>query len=155
VIGFVLRVPMPIATGGFFTLADAVILFAAFTLGPVSAAISGALGAALIDLLSGYVQFAPTSFVVHGLEGLLAGLIAMAAGRERPSVVLWVLAGIAGTAVVVGGYLASESLFYVTFEAALTEVPTNLVQGAVGAAVGALLAVAVRRAYPPIARLRW
>ena len=153
VIGYI-RVPLP-ATNGIFTLADVAIFCAAFLLGPFSAAIAGGLGTALIDIIGGTAQYAPTSFVVHGLEGLLAGLIAMAASGRTSVVVLWVLAGLVGTVTMAGGYLVAETLFYGGFATATTEIVFNVAQGAVGAVGGALLAFAVRRAYPPFTRLRW
>ena len=153
VIGFI-RVPLP-ATQGIFTLADIAIFFAAFALGPWSAAIAGGLGTALIDLIGGTAQYAPASFVVHGLEGLIAGIIALAAKGRISTVIFWILAGIAGTAMMTGGYLLAETLFYGGFPKAVTEVVFNMAQGAVGAVGGALLTIAVRRAYPPLQRLRW
>jgi len=153
VIGYV-RVPLP-ATQGIFTLADIAIYFAAFALGPWTAAIAGGLGTGVIDLIGGTAQYAPTSLLVHGLQGLLAGLIASIGRGSRPPVVSWIFAGICGTIVMAGGYLAAETLLYGGFAKAVTEVVVNLAQSIVGALGGGLLAVAVRRAYPPIERLRW
>jgi uncharacterized membrane protein len=153
-IGFVVQFPIP-ATKGVFTLADMVIFFAAFTLGPVSGGLAGGLGAALFDLLSGYAQYAPASFLIHGLEGLVAGLIAMSVRGRGMSILLWVLGGLAGIVIMVGGYFLAESLIYVGIDLAKVEIPINIVQSGVGAVGGALLCVAVRRAYPPVSRLRW
>jgi uncharacterized membrane protein len=153
VIGYI-RVPLP-ATNGIFTLADVAIFCAAFAFGPFSAAVAGAIGAGLIDLIGGTAQYAPTSFVVHGLEGLVAGLIALGASGKGASVIRWILAGLAGTVLMAGGYLLAETLFYGGFATATTEIVFNLAQGAVGAIGGALLATAVRRAYPPLTRLKW
>jgi uncharacterized membrane protein len=154
VIGFFVRVPLP-ATNGIFTLADVTIFCAAFALGPASAGITGALGTALIDLIGGTAQYAPASFIVHGLEGLLAGLIAWAASGRVLTVILWILAGVTGVVVMTGGYLLAETLFYGGYATATTEIVFNVAQSGVGAVAGALLAIAVRRAYPPLARLRW
>ncbi len=153
VIGYI-RVPLP-ATQGIFTLADIAIYFSAFALGPWTAAISGGLGAGVIDLIGGTAQYAPTSLLVHGLEGLLAGLIALIGRGNRPPVLSWILAGICGTIVMVGGYLAAETLFYGGLAKAVTEVVFNLAQSIVGVVGGGLLAVAVRRGYPPVERMRW
>jgi uncharacterized membrane protein len=153
VIGYI-RVPLP-ATKGIFTLADIAIYLAAYAFGPYTAAVAGGLGTGLIDLIGGTAQFAPASLLVHGLEGLLAGLVASAGARRAAPVVLWILAGACGTVVMTGGYLLAETLFYGGFALALTEVPFNLAQSVVGVVGGSLLTVAVRRAYPPMRRLRW
>jgi uncharacterized membrane protein len=181
VVGYI-RVPLP-ATQGIFTLGDIAIYFTAFCLGPFSGAVAGGLGAALIDLIGGTAQYAPVSFVVHGLQGLLAGLIAAAGARQRTdadtarpggalqgtevnaarpggarrsvSVLLWIIAGLCGTVIMAGGYLLAETLFYGGFAKAVTEVVFNVAQSLTGAVGGVLLTVAVRRAYPPVSRLRW
>ena len=44
--------------------------------GPWVGAIAGGLGTGVADLLGGYAQWAPLSFLIHGLQALLAGLIA-------------------------------------------------------------------------------
>jgi uncharacterized membrane protein len=154
-----IRVPIP-ATKGYFNLSDVAIFFSAFTLGPFSAAIAGGLGTALADVVSGFPQWAPISLLAHGLEGLLAGLVATAAARQAPEirqggrvVVAWVVASFVGSVVMIGMYLAGG--FVVEGGAAVTEVPFNVVQAVVGAVVGSGLSVVVIRAYPPVRQLRW
>jgi uncharacterized membrane protein len=154
VLGYLAKLPIP-ATQGVFTLADIIIFFAAFAFGPRTAAIAGGVGAVLIDLLGGFAQYAPTSLVVHGLEGLVAGLIASAAFARRGEAVAWVLAGIAGVVVLFAGYFAAELLFYGGWATASVEWWINIIQGTIGAVCGALLALGVRRAYPPLQGLRW
>ncbi len=156
VLTWLVRIPVP-ATKGYFNLGDTVIYFTAFTLGPVSALLTGGLGTAIADLI-GYPTFAPISLFVHGLQGLVAALIAgipLGGKRSRwnfgPS---WLIAVAAGTVVMCGGYLAAESVM-VGFGAALVELPFNLLQNLVGAVVGISLSLAVRKAYPPVLELRW
>jgi uncharacterized membrane protein len=151
------RIPIP-ATGGYWHFGDSAIFFAAFALGPFSAGIAGGLGAALADVLGGYAAWAPLSLLAHGVQGLLAGLIV---GRRREGegtgwswALRWVLGAVAGVAAMVGLYLAGGLLVLVG-PAALSEVPWNVVQGSIGAAIGATLAMVVRRAYPPVRDLRW
>jgi uncharacterized membrane protein len=146
----VVQVPLP--ARGYINLGDVAIVFTAITLGPFSGAISGGLGTALADLLSGpYAFWAPISLVVHGLQGLLVGVIA----RIRPgNVGLQILGGIVGMIMMAGGYLAAG----VPIEGAgpaLTEVPGNLIQGGVGVVLGLLVAAAVIRAYPPVRQWKW
>ncbi|MGH2350005.1 MAG: ECF transporter S component, partial [Chloroflexota bacterium] len=69
------------ASGGYFNLSDVAVIFAAVTFGPWVGLVAGGLGTAIADLLLGFAQFAPLSFIAHGGEGLLAGFIAV----RRPS----------------------------------------------------------------------
>lgn len=143
------RIPSP--ARGYFNLGDVVITFTALTLGPLTALFSGGLGTAAADLIGGFPQWAPISLVVHGVQGLIIGLIA----RLRPaSLGLAIGAGVAGVLVMAGGYLAGGSIL-VGFGAELEELPGNLVQSAAGIVLGIPLSLAVRRAYPPVRDLPW
>ena len=146
----IVQVPLP--ARGYINLGDVAIVFTAITLGPFSGALAGGLGTALADLLSGpYAFWAPISLVVHGLQGLLVGLIA---GVKPNNVLLQCLGGLVGIAVMAGGYLAA-GIFLEGTGPALTEVPGNLIQGAAGVLLGILVAAAVLRAYPPVRQWRW
>ena len=72
---FTMLVRVPTPTGGYINLCDVAITFIAYTFGPITGFIAGGLGTALADALGGYMQYAPISFVVHGLEALLVALI--------------------------------------------------------------------------------
>ena len=156
VLTLLVRIPVP-ATKGYFNLGDTVIYFTAFTIGPFSALLSGGLGTALADLI-GFPTFAPISLFVHGLQGLVAALVAgiplVGKGRSWPVNPSWLLSVVAGTLIMCGGYFAAESVMY-GVGPALVELPLNLLQNLVGAVVGISLSLILRKAYPPVAELRW
>lgn len=139
---------------GFFNLSDAAVYFTAFTFGPVIGFLAGGIGAALADLSAGYAAFAPLTFMAHGLQGLVAGLIVV---RGPGSLVArMVLAAVAGTLTMAGIYFLGEyfgaNLGWGGPAQALTELPFNLLQNVIGAAIAIPLSLLVRRAYPPINR---
>jgi uncharacterized membrane protein len=142
---FIHIAPTPI--GGYIHLGDVAINFAALAFGPWAGLIAAGLGTALADILSGYATFAPLTLISHGLQGLIVGWIYW----KRPSTSTMILAVIAGSLVLVLGYFIGESLFFGGPGYAITEVPWNLVQEAVGA-LGALVYIAVLRAYPRLGR---
>ena len=139
-----IRLPIP-ATGGYFNLSDVAVFFTAFVFGPIPALIAGGVGAGLADIIGGFPEFSWLSLLAHGTEGLLAGMLAMGASKAR-----LVLAWVAGAAAMVGWYLVGEALILTGIGPAIAEIPTNLVQVAVGGVVGFVLVLAVKAAYPPI-----
>jgi uncharacterized membrane protein len=140
-------------TRGYYNLGDVAIAFCAIALGPLTALISGGIGTALADLLGGYPQWAPISLAVHGLEGLVIGLIV---STRRDSVLVQALGGLVGILVMAGGYFAAEStVMGMGLGPALAEAPGNIVQSAAGVILGIPLALAVSRAYPPVKNWRW
>ena len=154
---FVFQLPIA-ATGGYFNFGDIAIFIFALTFGPVIGGISGSVGSSLSDLLGGFGVFAPFTFVIKGLEGLLAGLISqrLFGGRQVKgwsisSVFGWVV----GSLAMVGGYFLAESYFIALFfgssqytgvAAASAEVPINILQVVSGGIVGIPISLALRYA---------
>jgi uncharacterized membrane protein len=136
--------------GGYVHLGDIVIYLAAFAFGPWIGMIAGGLGTGLADVIGGFASFAPLSFVVHGLQGFVAGWIAY----RKPTTGRLVLGVIVGGLILVGGYFAGEALIVIyggpVFAA--SEVPFNVVQAGFGA-LGAVVYAAVARAYPRLRQL--
>ena len=154
VVVFTLVVRIPTAKG-YLNLCDVAICFIAFTFGPWSAFIAAGLGTALADLISGYAQWAPISFVVHGVEGLLIALIVKQKGNEAVSLARKLLAGLVCIATVSIGYFALSALFISTVSVAAAEIPGNIAQSGVGFVLGLGVSTAVKKAYPPVRSLSW
>ena len=127
-------------TGGYVSLCDVGVFFAAVTFGPWIGLIAGGVGAGVADIISGFAQFAWLSFLAHGLEGLVAGYIAQRMGiRGR---LAWLaFFGIVGVLAIAAGYIASRAEEYPSFVwpilAAL--VPLTLVAGYAARRSGMLL----------------
>jgi len=157
---FTYLVRIPVApTRGYLNFGDVAIYFTALTFGPWTALITGGLGTALADILAGYTQWAPLTFLAHGLQGLAAGLIFRLIGRKSGESASFraaalVFTFLAGSAVMMGLYFLFGS-FMVGPGAAAAEIPGNLLQNLAGILIGTLLWTGVRKAYPPVSRYRW
>jgi uncharacterized membrane protein len=146
VLALTLLIHIATPIGGYVHLGDIAVNFAALAFGPIVGLIAGGLGTALADILSGYASFAPLTLVVHGLQGFLVGWIYW---RNRNTITL-IGSVVAGAIAVIGGYFLGEILFYGMANAG-TEIPSNIIQEAVGA-LGILVYLAVLRAYPRLSR---
>jgi uncharacterized membrane protein len=105
---------------------------------------AGGLGTAMADLL-GFPQWAIFSLIVHGLQGLLIGIVL----RKGLTVVRGLIAALISIAVVVGGYFVAGAILESPAVAVLEIVP-NILQALSGSIIGIPLYWAVRRAYPPL-----
>ncbi|MDO4902874.1 MAG: ECF transporter S component [Limosilactobacillus sp.] len=129
VFGRLFLIPLP-WTHGNINLCDAAIFVGTMLLGPFYGGVIGGFTGLFLDLISGYAQYAPFSFVAHGLEGLIAGLIiAHLAGKSGKVVGLLV-----GVVVMVIGYFFTDSILYNWATGSLGIIP-NICQGLVGAVV--------------------
>lgn len=123
-----LKIPTAI---GYFHLGDGFIFLAAAILGPYGA-VAAAVGSALADLLAGYLVYAPVTFVIKGLMGLMVYKF------TNQALPILIAAMTAAEVLMIAGYYGYEAILYGA-EAALVSVPFNVIQGIVGVVFGVLL----------------
>ena len=144
----IIRIPSP--TGGYVNFGDCFILIAAWVLGPVYGFAAGGIGSALADLLSGYAHYIPGTFVIKGLIAFVAAIIVHAFMKRSVKLRLpgYVIGGISGEAIMVGGYyLYAAVALGKGFAVAFDSVFGNIAQGAFGVAVGVVLAQVIAKTH--------
>lgn len=121
------RIPLP---AGYLNLGDVGVFLAALLLPAGYAALCAGVGSALSDLI-GFPLYAPVTFAVKGLAALLFSLLwRKLPGKLRYLAFLAVL-------IVPLGYFLFEIFVYAEF--AWADVPMNLLQASVGAALALLI----------------
>ena len=132
VMTMVIQIPT-VGTEGYLNLGDMVVFLAALRLGKKGGFIVGGFGSAMADLLSGYTHYVPITFVVKGLEGLIAAsLLETKIGKDKPIVAT----AIAGVFMALG-YFVPEVFMY--GKAAVASIPGNIRRGIVGAITSVVL----------------
>ena len=139
----IIKIPTPL--GGYIHAGDAVVVLAGFLLGPVWGALAAGLGSGLADVISGYVLYAPGTFVIKAVVALLAGWI-IGTKLIKNEFAKALVAGIIGGVVMVGGYMLYEAVFMGFGVGAAANIPMNCIQGAFGAVAGAALYIALSKA---------
>lgn len=124
-LSLIFLVPIP-ATKGIVTLCEAGIYTSAFLFGPIGGLWVGALSGGLIDLLSGYPQWAIFSIVIHGLQGLVAGYLYHKHIPFKTAISLGF-----GSFLMIVGYALATALLY-TWPAGLASIPGNIFQNLFG-----------------------
>jgi uncharacterized membrane protein len=134
-------IPAPVPPG-YINFGDTVIFLTAVLIGWKGALVAGALGSMLADVSLGAFLYAPITLVVKGLEGWLAGVVMKRTGMKKPGIALGMLAG---ALLMITGYFLAETILLGFFDetfglaAALSNLPANLVQGAVSVIAGWLI----------------
>lgn len=123
----IIQIPIP-ATGGYINVGDSLVLICGIFFGPYFGFICGGLGSALADLISGYSSYVLPTFVIKGLEGLIAAHIAGSIfASDEFFAIRRVGAAVVSVLWMVLGYFAVEILM-VDFTSALGSVTGNLIQ---------------------------
>lgn len=134
VVTMILPIKIPYGNGGYIHPGDGFVLLSGIILGPFYGGFAAAIGSMLADLLSGYVQYAPATFII---KFIAAALGAVSYRKIRHGSVI--LAGIFGGVVVTLGYFLYDSILSGSAMAALTGVPFNLLQNVMGIIIASIL----------------
>ena len=133
----IIKIPSPL--NGYLNLGDCIVLLAGWTLPPVYGFLSAALGSALADIFSGYIIYAPATFVIKGLMALVAYYGFKMIRSKLNDTLSRVISGVVAEIVMVLGYFAFESILYGVVPSAVN-IPANGVQGVAGLIIGTILA---------------
>ena len=137
---FTLKIPVP-NTGGYIHLGDSVIYLTAFLLGGPSAAIVGAIGGGIADLIVAPVYCIPT-VIIKSLMALAAGFVYNKTAKVPMN---YVLSFLCGSIIMVGGFYAAECIMLGNFIAPAEGVPFNLVQAVASVPIPCILAPVLRK----------
>lgn len=137
----VIRIP---TIKGYINFGDIMIFVTAILLGKRTGFLAGAFGSALADLLGGYVIYAPGTFIIKGLEGLVCALLLWKNSDKRANNYSLIIAPVVAGACMVLGYFIYE---YVLFGigTALPDILTNSIQGGVSAVAAIPFVYAIRK----------
>ncbi len=139
---YIVKIPSP-ATNGYFNLGDCFVLLSGWLLGPVYGALAAGLGSALADIISGYMQYAPATFVIKALMAIVAYFVAKTIIRKP--LIGKTLGGIAAEAIMVLGYFGYEAVILGYGIAAAGSIFSNVMQGIVGIIAGIAVTTAIEK----------
>ncbi len=129
----VIRIPSPL--NGYINLGDCIVLLSGFLLSPLYGFLAAGMGSALADVLSGYVIYAPATFVIKGLMALVAYFLHRALSKKTANLLSVTISGFAAECVMVIGYFLFEGVLY-GFAPSAVNIPANIIQGVAGLALG-------------------
>lgn len=130
---YLIQIRLPISlNGGLVHMGNVALFTVALVFGKKKGAMAGAFGMGLFDLVSGWVAWAPFTFLVRGVMGYLIGRFSE--GFEN---VWWKApaAIILGGIWMLAGYYATEGILYGNWIAPVTSIPGNLTQLGLGAVI--------------------
>jgi len=134
------------SNGAIITAGDGIVYTAGIAMSGPWAAFAAGIGSMLSDIVGGSAIYAPATFVIKALMGLVVGLALY--GRKTSwirNLIFMCLASL----IMVFGYYAYEFFLYTPHGVqALIDMPANFIQAAIGVVIGVPLALVVRRIIP-------
>lgn len=132
----IVKIPSPLK--GYLNLGDCIVLVAGWVLSPVYGFLAAGIGSALADLFSGYVIYAPATFVIKGLMALLAFYGFKLLRGKLGNLPSRIISGAVAEIAMVLGYFIFEGFLY-GFLPSVVNIPANGVQGAAGLILGTVI----------------
>lgn len=113
-------------TKGYVNIGDCAVLLAAYILGAKYGFISAAVGSALADVASGYMIYAPATFVIKGLVAVIAFAFYKMSFNKKHKLPFIVAGSVVSEIFMVAGYFLYELPLY--GKAAVMSIPGNFIQ---------------------------
>ncbi len=133
----IIKIPSPLK--GYLNLGDCIVLLSGFMLSPAYGFLAAGIGSALADIFSGYLVYAPATFIIKGLMALIAYFGFKLLRKKIGATTSRILSGVVAEIFMVLGYFLFEGVLY-GFVPSVANIPANAIQGAVGIILGVALA---------------
>lgn len=132
----IIKIPSPLK--GYLNLGDCIVLVAGWMLSPAYGFLAAGLGSALADIFSGYMIYAPATFLIKGMMALVAFYGFKLLFNRLGDLPARIISGVAAEMIMILGYFVFEGFLY-GFIPSLVNIPANGVQGIAGLIIGVLL----------------
>ena len=98
----IIKIPLP--SKGYINIGDAVVLLSGWLLSPLYGFLAAGIGSALADIFSGYIIYAPATFVIKGIMALLSCILFKKVFLNSKKIFSRIISGLIAEIVMVGGY---------------------------------------------------
>ena len=132
----IIKIPSPLK--GYLNLGDCVVLLSGWLMSPAYSFLAAGIGSGLADVFSGYLVYAPATFVIKGIMAIIAHFCFRALHKKAGSFPSRIIGGVAAELEMVLGYFVFEGFMY-GFAPSLVNIPANAMQGIAGIVIGLIL----------------
>lgn len=155
----IIKIPTP--TFGYIHPGDGMVLLCGIVLGPFTGGLSAGIGSMFSDIFSGYLSWAPATFIIKALTACVMGFIFHGSKRKTSAYgnsISVITGGLIGETIMVIGYFLYEAALaafasggftkaslYAGIVSSASGIPFNIIQGIVGIVIAlALLPVLLK-----------
>lgn len=132
----IIKIPSPMK--GYLNIGDCIVLLCGWLLAPGYGFVAAGLGSALADMFSGYLTYAPATFLIKGSMALIAFACFKLMNKRIGKLPSQIIGAVLAEIVMVLGYYVFEGFMY-GFIPSAVNIPANAVQGAAGLILGIIL----------------
>ncbi len=132
----IIKIPSPLK--GYINLGDCVVLLSGWLLSPAYGFAAAGIGSALADAFSGYIVYAPATFIIKGVMAIIAHYCFKGMRNRIGNTLSRIIGGVFAEIEMIFGYFVFEGFMY-GFVPSVVNIPANGVQGVAGLIIGLIL----------------
>ena len=132
----IIKIPSPLK--GYINLGDCVVLLSGWLLSPAYGFAAAGVGSVLADVFSGYILYAPVTFVIKGIMAITAYFCFRGFRDKIGNTPSRIISGALAEIEMIVGYFVFEGFMY-GFVPSVVNIPANTVQGVAGLVIGMIL----------------
>ena len=132
----IIKIPSPLK--GYLNLGDCVVLLSGWLLSPAYGFAAAGIGSALADIFSGYIVYAPATFVIKGIMAIITDFCFKGMHKKLGNTPSRIIGGALAEIEMILGYFVFEGFMY-GFMPSVVNIPANAVQGVAGLIIGIIL----------------
>lgn len=132
----IIKIPSPLK--GYLNLGDCVVLLSGWLLSPAYGFAAAGIGSALADVLSGYLVYAPATFIIKGIMAIIAHCCCKGMYNKLGNTPSRIIGGALAEVEMILGYFVFEGFMY-GFAPSVVNIPANGVQGIAGLIISLIL----------------
>lgn len=132
----IVKIPSPLK--GYLNLGDCVVLLSGWLLSPAYGFAAAGIGSALADVFSGYLVYAPATFVIKGIMAIVAHYCFKGMHNKLGNIGSRIIGGTLAEVEMILGYFIFEGIIY-GFAPSVVNIPANAIQGLAGLILGLVL----------------
>lgn len=132
----IIKIPSPL--NGYINLGDCIVLISGWVLSPMYGFLAAGIGSALADIFSGYVAYAPATFIIKGAMAVIAFYVFKVSNKKVCNLSSRILSGFSAEILMITGYFVFEGFLY-GFAPSVVNILPNAVQGVCGLLIGIVL----------------
>ena len=129
-----LLIQIPTGTNGYIHIGDCFVLLCGYMLGPIYGAIAAGTGSALTDIISGYIVWAPGTFLIKALMSVIAFYVFRLTTKafKKHTSFAFISASLISELFMAASYFIYAALILGNGLSAALSIPANILQGTVG-----------------------
>lgn len=133
----IIKIPSPLK--GYLNLGDGIVLLAGWILPGGYGFFAAGIGSALADIFSGYVSYAPATFIIKGCMALVAmSVFGFMSRLTNKQLLSRIVSSVSAEILMIGGYYIFEGFLY-GFAPSAVNIIANGIQGTAGLILGVAL----------------